>query len=129
MLDKKSFEDNMYLIKDIRKAFDTSNWQYIIKEFVQFGFDQMFCDWNIIIRHSSKLSIMINWKVVGFFLSRGVRQEHHVRPLIFCIVKEAHSRQLSLLVDRGKLTCISVGKKNISNDTFCRLSYDILQRY
>lgn len=75
MLHKKTYGGNLALKIDIRKAFDTLNWNFLIHVLQCFGFSKLFCDWILTILHSAKLSINVNGKAVGFFhCTRGVRQ-------------------------------------------------------
>jgi hypothetical protein len=66
LLHKKSYGGNLALKIDVRKAFDTVNWKFLVHVLHCFGFNQVFCDWIITILHSAKISININGKVVGF---------------------------------------------------------------
>lgn len=60
------------------------------------------------ILHSARLSISVNGKVVGYFsYKRGVRQEDLLSRLLFCIVEDVFSRDLSQLVAQNKLLPMS----------------------
>ncbi|MCH97378.1 RNA-directed DNA polymerase (Reverse transcriptase), partial [Trifolium medium] len=75
MLHHKSFGGNLAIKIDIAKAFDTLDWQFLIKVLQAFGFNNIFCDWIHTILNSAKLSISINGKQEGYFdCARGVRQ-------------------------------------------------------
>lgn len=65
MLDHKTFGSNIALKLDIKKAFDTVDWDFMVLQ--TFGFDETFCKWIKVILHSAKLSFMVNGKLVGFF--------------------------------------------------------------
>jgi len=96
---------------DIAKAFDTIDWNFLIKVLKAFGFNSIFCDWIYTIIHSTKLSISINGKHEGYFAcSRGVRQGNPLSPLLFCLAEEVLSRGLSLLVSIDKLKLIKGNK-------------------
>lgn len=93
---------------DVKKAFDTINWKFLIHVLKCFGFNQLFCGWILNILNSAKISININGKAVGFFsCSRGVRQGDPLSPLLFCIAEEVLSRGLEAMVLEGSLTQIS----------------------
>lgn len=75
--DKKFFGANMTLKIDIRKTFDNLVLQYLIKFLVQYDFYQKFCDWNLIIFHSGKLSIMMGTTHVFFLLQRSAKMRSY----------------------------------------------------
>lgn len=93
---------------DIRKAFDTLDWCFLLKVLAAFGFDQKFCNWIQAILMSAKLSISVNGKATGYFsCKRGVRQGDPLSPLLFCLAKEVLSRSISKLVMDGKLDLVN----------------------
>lgn len=60
---------------DIRKAFDTVNWDFLIIACNLMGFCDNFVNYLHVILGSSKLSILINGTPKGYFAcSQGVRQ-------------------------------------------------------
>jgi hypothetical protein len=67
VLHKNSVVGNLALKVDIAKAFDTLNWDFLLKVLNCFGFCQIFCNWIHSILHSAKLSIAINGNQHGFF--------------------------------------------------------------
>jgi hypothetical protein len=126
LLDKKSFGGNLALKIDIRKAFDTLDWDFLLLVLKSFGFNQVFCNWIKNILNSAKLSLIINGKVTGFFnVTRGVRQGDPLSPLLFCIAEEVLSRSISLLVDNGKLDCIT-GPRGMSLPSHAFFADDIM---
>ncbi|MCH90331.1 RNA-directed DNA polymerase (Reverse transcriptase), partial [Trifolium medium] len=83
MLHCKSFGGNLAIKLDIAKAFDTIDWQFLLKVLQAFGFSSTFCNWIHTILKSAKLSISINGKQEGFFdCARGVRQGDPLSPLL-----------------------------------------------
>jgi len=72
LLHKKAYGGNVALKIDIRKAFDTLNWKFLIHVLQCFGFNNVFCEWIVTILHSAKLSISINGKAVGFLIALEV---------------------------------------------------------
>jgi len=112
VLNKKSFGGNMALKVDIAKAFDTLDWNFLLRVLKAFGFNDIFCNWIQSILASAKISISINGKLHGFFsCSRGVRQGDPLSPLLFCLAEEVISRSTTKLVREGKLKLI-LGSRN-----------------
>ncbi|PNX85730.1 ribonuclease H, partial [Trifolium pratense] len=112
VLSKRSFAGNLALKIDIKKAFDTLDWSFLLQVLHQFGFHDNFCGWIKEIPHSARLSILINGKSVGYLLrnmasiencARGVRQGDPLSPLLFCLVEEMVSRCLSNAQTNGSL--------------------------
>lgn len=74
LLNNKSFGGNVDFKIDIAKAFDTIEWDFLLKVLKQFGFNDVFCNWIQVILESANLSISINGKQHGYFkCKRGVR--------------------------------------------------------
>ena len=111
VIDKRQFGGNMALKVDIKKAFDTLDWNFLIAVLRQFGFSSVFSDWILAILQSARLSILVNGKAVGFFsCSRGVRQGDPLSPLLFCIAEAVLSRALSLARNTGKIVPMSYSR-------------------
>lgn len=88
MLDKRSFGGHLALKIDIKKAFDTMDWSFILQVLQSFGFNDIFYNWVKVILHSAKLSISVNGHAVGYFsCKRGVRQGDPLSPLLFCLAE------------------------------------------
>lgn len=105
LLDKKAFGGNLALKIDIKKAFDTMDWHFLLKVLQTFGFHNTFCNWVKAILDSAKLSISVNGHSVGYFsCKRGVRQGDPLSPLLFCIAEDVLSRAISKLMDSGHLS-------------------------
>jgi hypothetical protein len=113
ILDKKSSGGNLALKIDIKKAFDTLDWKFLLKVLNCFGFNQTFCNWVASILSSATLSISINGKQEGYFkCTRGVRQGDPLSLLLFCLAEEVLSRGITKLVEEGKVKLIT-GARNI----------------
>ncbi|XP_019431994.1 PREDICTED: uncharacterized protein LOC109339078, partial [Lupinus angustifolius] len=75
LLDYKTFGGNIAIKLDIKKAFDTLDWNFLIDTLMAFGFNNQFCNCIKVILHSARLSINVNGSNVSFFkCSRCVRQ-------------------------------------------------------
>lgn len=51
MLDSKVYGGNLALKFDIKKAFDTIDWNFLLRILEAFGFDAKFCNWERIVRY------------------------------------------------------------------------------
>jgi hypothetical protein len=112
LLQNKSFGGNLALKIDISKAFDTLEWSFLLNVLRQFGFNEKFCNWILVILKYAFLSISINGKAHGYFnCTRGVRQGDPLSPLLFCLAEDVLSRSISKLVSDGKLDLIK-GTRN-----------------
>ena len=126
LLHKKAYGGNLAMKIDVRKAFDTVNWQFLIHVLRRFGFTDLFCNWILSILHSAKLSVSVNGKSVGFFsCTRGVRQGNPLSPLLFCIAEEVISRGIEALVLEGKVSQIRASR-NLYVPSHCLYADDIL---
>lgn len=82
---------------DIRKAFDTIDWNFLLLVLKRFGFSSLFCNWISTILHSARLSVLVNGSVVEYFAcKRGVRQGDPLYPLLFCLAEEVLSRAFEI---------------------------------
>lgn len=126
MLDKKIFGGNLALKIDIKKAFDTLDWNFLLQVLQSFGFDSKFCSWVKVILNSAKLSFSVNGRPVGYFnCKRGVRQGDPLSPLLFCIAEDVLSRALLLLVQNGSILPMA-GPKGFSTPSHVLYADDIL---
>jgi len=93
---------------DMKKAFDTLDWNFLLPVIYHFGFAAVFVDWILSVLHSTRLSILVNGKAAGFFsCSRGVRLGDPLSPLLFCLAEEVMSRALSLARNTWKIMPMS----------------------
>ena len=126
MLHKKAYGGNVALKINIRKAFNTMNWKFLIHVLQCFGFNNVFCEWIVTILHSAKLSISINGKAVGFFnCTRGVKQGDPLSPRLLCLAEEVISRGIEALVIKGHLSQIRATKQ-LFIPSHCLYADDIL---
>jgi len=65
-MDRKFYQGNVPLKIDIRKAFDTLDWEFFIHTFQDFGFSEIFRIWILTILRSAKLSILVHGSIVGY---------------------------------------------------------------
>ncbi|XP_019425141.1 PREDICTED: uncharacterized protein LOC109334024 [Lupinus angustifolius] len=71
LLEHKAFGGNLAIKLDIKKAFDTMDWTFLLDTLKAFGFNHKFCNWIKAILHSARLSILINGHSADV-LSRGI---------------------------------------------------------
>lgn len=126
LIDYKAFGGNLALKLDIRKAFDTLDWNFLISVLDAFGFNNIFCNWTKTVLQLAKLSFLVNGKTEGFFAcKRGVRQGDPLSLLLFCMAEDVLSRGISHLVDSGLLHTVS-GPKNLKSPSHMLYANDVL---
>ncbi|CAL0327859.1 unnamed protein product [Lupinus luteus] len=126
LLDFKTHGGNLAIKLDVRKAFDTLDWKFLLNTLSAFGFDERFIHWVEVILKSAMLSISVNSQSIGYFhCKRRVRQGDPLSPLLFCLAEDVFSRGLMKLHEQGKIHLIS-GPRNIATPTHVLYADDIL---
>lgn len=116
----------MALKIDITKAFDTLDWNFLLKVLKCFVFNNTFCNWISSILSSGTLSISVNGTQQGYFkCTRGVRQGDPLSPLLFCLAEDVLGRGITKLVDEGKVKLIA-GARNSLIPSHCFYANDIM---
>jgi len=104
MLHKKFRGANVAYKVDIRKAFETLSCNFLSFLLTHFRFHLSFVNWISTIIQSTMLSIRIKGSFMGFFpCSIGVRQSDSLSPMLFCLVEEVLSRDISKLVNDKRI--------------------------
>lgn len=104
LLDCKSFGGKVALNFDIKKAYDTLDWKFLLKVLNAFGFHSKFSNWIWTILNSTRLSFIVNGHSAGYLsCRRGVRQGDPLFPLLFCLAKNVLSRSISYLEENKML--------------------------
>ncbi|XP_057791059.1 uncharacterized protein LOC131008183 [Salvia miltiorrhiza] len=95
---------NMACKIDIKKAFGTLNWSFLLNVLRVAGFHSIFIRWIEVILHSARISILYNGQLHGYFgCSRGVRQGDPLSPILFGIAEDVLSILFSNCVNSDHL--------------------------
>lgn len=87
---------------DIRKAFDTVNWDFVLKLLEAQGYPTIFITWIRECITSPRFSISINGDLAGFFAGKkGLRQGDSISSYLFILVMEALSKLLEKSATEG----------------------------
>ncbi|KAL2252862.1 UNVERIFIED_CONTAM: hypothetical protein Sindi_0080900 [Sesamum indicum] len=122
---------------DIRKAYDTVEWDFLLAVLQLFGFPTKFTRWIEECVSTTSFSIGLNGKPHGFFTgARGLRQGDPLSPYLFVLVMEAlHLGFLQLIEQDMQFTyhlkCESskVFQLGFADDLllFCRANFDSIR--
>ncbi|XP_026450762.1 uncharacterized protein LOC113350872 [Papaver somniferum] len=105
---------NVGLKLDIAQAFDTVSWDFIAEVFRQYGFSDSWCMWVLNILSSARISVMINGCPEGYFsITRGLCQGDPLSPLIFVLIEDVLSRNISKLFSNHSMN-VMVSKKGVA---------------
>ncbi|GJX07043.1 RNA-directed DNA polymerase, eukaryota, reverse transcriptase zinc-binding domain protein [Tanacetum coccineum] len=89
---------------DIKKAYDTVNWEFLRAVLVQFGIHDTMINWIMVCLTTASFSLYVNGEIHGFFKSkRGLRQGDPISPYLFTLIMEV----LNLMIKRH----ISIDKR------------------
>ncbi|XP_026451089.1 uncharacterized protein LOC113351289 [Papaver somniferum] len=102
---KKRRGGNVALKLDISQAYDSVSWTFLLKVMRKYGFCSSWCNWLLSIFESAKLSVMINGGPCGFFsMHRGLKQGDPLSSILFILMEDVLSRNITNLVNTGQIT-------------------------
>ncbi|KAK4381322.1 Retrovirus-related Pol polyprotein from type-2 retrotransposable element R2DM [Sesamum angolense] len=88
---------------DLRKAYDTVEWDFLIAALQLFGFPDIFIGWNEECVTTPMFSVCINGNPHDFFKgARGLRQGDPMSPFLFVLVIEVLQLMLQQLIDQNE---------------------------
>ncbi|KAK4384534.1 putative ribonuclease H protein [Sesamum angolense] len=88
---------------DLRKAYDTVEWDFLIAALQLFGFPDTFIGWIEECVTTPMFSVCINGNPHGFFKgARGLRQGDPMSPFLFVLVMEVLQLMMQQLIDQNE---------------------------
>ena len=82
---------------DIEKAYDSINWNFLMKVLHKMGFGSRWMEWIWWCISTAKFSVLVNGVPAGFLNSKGLRQGDPLSPYLFVLGMEV----LSALIRRA----------------------------
>lgn len=102
---KKSISPRAMLKVDIRKAFDTVNWDFILSALRALRVPEKFVGWISECLSTPTFSVCLNGNTSGFFKStKGLRQGDPLSPYLFVLAIEVFSRLLHSRFEQGYIS-------------------------
>ncbi|KAJ9701691.1 hypothetical protein PVL29_006878 [Vitis rotundifolia] len=99
---QKRKEQGLVCKLDIEKAFDSINWNFLMKVMTKMGFGSHWLAWIWWCISSATFSILVNGTPAGFFPnSRGLRQGDPISPYLFILGMEVLSALINRAVEGG----------------------------
>ncbi|RVW90818.1 LINE-1 reverse transcriptase-like [Vitis vinifera] len=90
---------------DIEKAYDSINWNFLMKVLLKMGFGSRWMEWIWWCISTAKFSVLVNGVPAGFFPnSKGLRQGDPLSPYLFVLGMEVLSTLIRRAVDGGFLS-------------------------
>ncbi|WJZ96350.1 hypothetical protein VitviT2T_015043 [Vitis vinifera] len=99
---KKNGEKGLICKLDIEKAYDSINWQFLLKVMQKMGFISKWIGWMWSCISTVKYSMLVNGGPAGFFSSsKGLRQGDPLSPYLFVMGMEVLSALITRAVEGG----------------------------
>ncbi|KAK4383479.1 hypothetical protein Sango_2771200 [Sesamum angolense] len=103
LIPKTGAANEMCLKVDLRKAYDTVEWDFLSAVLQLFGFPGTFIGWVEECVTTPMFSVCINGNPHGFFKgSRGLRQGDPMSPFLFVLIMEVLQLMLLQLIDQNE---------------------------
>ncbi|RVX19454.1 LINE-1 reverse transcriptase-like [Vitis vinifera] len=106
---QKRKEKGLICKLDIEKAYDSINWQFLLKTLHKMGFGSKWLGWMWSCISSAKFSVLVNGVPAGFFpSSKGLRQGDPLSPYLFVLGMEVLDALIRRAVAGGYLSGCSI---------------------
>ena len=94
---------------DIEKAYDSINWQFLLKVLQKMGFGPKWLGWTWSCISTTKFLVLVNGVPAGFFpSSKGLRQGNPLSPYLFVMGMEVLSVLIRRVVEAGFISGCSI---------------------
>ncbi|KAL0299864.1 UNVERIFIED_CONTAM: hypothetical protein Sangu_3150300 [Sesamum angustifolium] len=104
---------------DLRKAYDTVEWDFLSAVLQMFGFPGTFIGWVEECVTTPMFSVCINGNPHGFFKgSRGLRQGDPMSPFLFVMIMEVLQLMLLQLIDQNEGFSFHCGARSLDYSNF-----------
>ncbi|XP_059654857.1 uncharacterized protein LOC132301635 [Cornus florida] len=89
---------------DLKKAYDSVNWNFLQQSMKVYGFSEKWCKWIMNCVSTAKFSVLCNGVPAGYFSSgRGLRQGCPLSPLLFTLITDYFSTLMQEKIAAGHL--------------------------
>ena len=104
---------------DISKAFDSVQWDFVLKSLSVLGFPEKYIHWIKLCITSPSFSVQVNGDLAGYFQSsRGLRQGCSLSPYLFVLCMNVLSMKIDKAVEENKFK-FHPGCKSLSITHLC----------
>lgn len=102
--ESQAYPKSCMLKVDLRKAFETVSWDFLLKLLQAMNFPPLFRTWIKECISTPRYSVAVNGKLAGFFEGKkGLRQGDSLSPYMFIIIMEVLSRLLDQAASLGSI--------------------------
>ncbi|XP_026410495.1 uncharacterized protein LOC113305697 [Papaver somniferum] len=116
---------NVGLKLDITHAYDSLSWDFLFQVIYTFGFSAKFIQWLLVLFQSSRISVMVNGGLAGFFpIGRSLKQDKRNIGKLIKLLKD-YQQSSGQIVSMEKSKCFvggtSEARKNLIAE-YCGMS-------